>query len=84
MSARMTDRDIANERTRLLAGALNTAAASSLTLSVVAPVLALLSCNAAPTGSVGHLAIGACFGLFVALALHRYACQVLEGLRSPP
>ena len=74
--------DIANEQIRLLASALNTVAASSLTLSTVAPVLAMLSYDESRPVSFARAAVSFCFGLTTAGTLHALARRVLRSLHE--
>lgn len=72
---------IRNEQTKLLAGALNTAATSSFTVGVLAPLAAAFySVGSTPVG-LPTLLIGTSIWLFAAVVLHLAARQVLRTLQ---
>ena len=73
---------VRQERTKLTANALNTAATSSFTIGVLAPTAAAFyNVGAADRVPVFVLAIGAGVWLCCAVALHLAARYVLRGLR---
>ncbi|ATQ67362.1 MULTISPECIES: hypothetical protein [Methylosinus] len=72
-----------NERVKLLAAALNTAAGSSFTVGVLAPVAAAFyNVNAASGVPLPTIVAGAAIWLFAAAALHLAARRVLGGLKE--
>jgi hypothetical protein len=74
--------DIRNERIRLTATYLNTAAGSSLAIGVLTPVAAAFFYNAAPSGlRVAWIVIGIAFWSVTSLVLHFLARWILRGLR---
>ena len=71
-----------DEKTKLLANALNTAATSCFTIGVVGPIVAV-SINlgdAAAKVPIPTLALSSVFWLFAAVMLHLGARKVLDGL----
>lgn len=73
---------IHNERTKLLANALNTAATSSFAVGVLAPLAAAFYNFGAAPVALGTLVLGTCIWLSAAVALHLGARRVLRGLRE--
>lgn len=73
---------IANERTKLTATYLNTAAGGLFTAGVVAPLVAAVF-GIGPAGEAGALTLvlGVTIFLIVSGALHAAACSVLKGLK---
>ena len=72
-----------NERTKLTATYLNTAAGSLFTAGVVAPIAAAVFGVTGPAGHVPTLTLGlgALIFLCASIALHAAARYVLKGLR---
>ena len=72
-----------NERTKLLANALNTAATSSFAIGVLAPVAATFyNVGGAAPVRLGVLVLGTAIWLIAAAVLHMGARRVLRGLRE--
>ncbi|MGC1861896.1 MAG: hypothetical protein WA733_12430 [Methylocystis sp.] len=74
---------IHNERTKLLATALNTAAGSSFAVGVLAPIAAAFY-NVSGTSGVAlwTIIIGVVIWFFTAAALHLAARHILGGLKE--
>ncbi len=73
---------VRNERTKLTANALNTAATSSFTIGVLAPIAAAFYNVGNPNRvPLAALVLGAFVWLCCAVALHLAARYVLRGLR---
>jgi hypothetical protein len=73
---------IGNERTKLLASALNTAATSSFTVGVLAPMAAAFYNLGPHPVTLRTLIIGTAIWFFAAIALHLAARRALKGLRD--
>jgi multisubunit Na+/H+ antiporter MnhG subunit len=74
---------IHNERTKLLAGALNTAATSCFTIGVLAPMAAAFyNVKADNPVSIGLVVAGLVVWLFAAVVLHIAARRVLGELKE--
>jgi hypothetical protein len=73
---------IQNERTKLTASALNTAATSSFIVGVLAPVAAAFYSFGTVRIPVLTIALGVCVWLMTAVALHLGARRVLKGLKA--
>lgn len=74
---------IENEQTKLTAAALNTAATSSFTVGVLAPIAAAFyNIGGSVHVPIGVLVVGAVVWLGTAGALHLSARHVLKGLKS--
>jgi hypothetical protein len=74
---------IHNERTKLLATALNSAAGSSFAVGVLAPIAAAFySVSGTSSIGLGTIIIGVVIWLFTAAALHLAARRVLGGLKE--
>lgn len=72
-----------NERVKLLATALNTAAGSSFTVGVVAPTAAAFyNINGTAGVPLPVIVAGAVIWLFTAIVLHLAARHVLGGLKQ--
>ena len=74
---------IANERTKLTAAYLNTAAGGLFTAGVVAPLVAAVFGIAGPIGGASALTLllGVTIFLMASAALHAAARSVLKGLK---
>jgi hypothetical protein len=73
---------IHNEKTKLLAGALNTAATSSFTVGVLAPFAAAFYNFGGAVVPLRVLVLGAVFWFAATVALHMGARRLLERLRE--
>lgn len=74
---------IQNERVKLLANALNSAATSSFAVGVLAPIAAAFySIGGPPRVSLTAIILGTIIWLALAIALHLAARRVLGGLRE--
>lgn len=73
---------ISNEQTKLLAGALNTAATSSFTVGVLAPLAAAFYDVGGRPVRLGLLLVGTSIWFLAALALHYSARFVLRKLQA--
>lgn len=73
---------IENERTKLLANALDRAATACVTVGLLAPIAAVLYGASATFAGMWTFALGACIWLLAAIALHLVARSVLGGLKS--
>lgn len=73
---------ILNEQTKLLAGAFNTAATSSFTVGVLAPLAAAFYDVGGRPVRFGWLVVGTTIWFLAAAALHYRARRVLRNLRE--
>ena len=73
---------VENERTKLLAGALDRASTACVTVGVLAPVAAVLYGASGTTIGLWAFALGGVIWLSAALALQWVARMVLGGLKS--
>lgn len=74
---------VQNERTKLLAAALNTAATSSFTVGVLAPIAAVFyNFGGSSEVPLSTIVIGAVGWISAAVALHLAARWVLKGLEE--
>lgn len=73
---------IHNERTKLLATAINSAAVSSFTVGVLAPIAAAFYQVGNTSVPTGITILGTGIWIFAALAIHLAARVVLAGLRE--
>ncbi|MFD2649008.1 hypothetical protein ACFSX5_14560 [Devosia albogilva] len=73
---------IENERTKLLANALDRASTACLTVGLLAPVAAVFYGAGGTALETWTFALGGGIWLFAAVALHLVARRVLGGLRS--
>lgn len=72
-----------NERTKLLAAALNAAAGSSFTVGVLAPIAAAFYNVSGSSGiPLPTIVVGVAIWFFAAAALHLAARRVLGGLKE--
>lgn len=73
---------IENERTKLLANALDRASTACVTVGVLAPVAAVIYGASATALAVWAFVLGGVIWLLVAIVLHMVARWVLGGLKS--
>ena len=80
----MIDSLVANERTKLLANALNTACTSCVTVGIATPAAGFIYNVSGFRNSVGvlELVLGLCGWIFAAIGLHLLARRALGGLRT--
>ena len=72
-----------NERTKLLANALNTAGTSSFAIGVLAPMAAsFYNVGGGPPVKLGLLLAGTAVWIVAAIGLHMGAREILKGLRE--